>query len=182
MLWPGLTAPIIRGRELIQQQKLPEDPDREANLIKLRDEMGSFKYAKLSPIERGWSGAKMPGRKIGPPDPIGEETFEGFETVCLELKTIFNMKGNFGRTRRISVMAVTGNGNGLAGFALAKSQEVKGALRQAKNRAGQKLMYIDIFDGHTGWLSIFIKYKAVINENLNYANCCASKALDFLKI
>ena len=25
--WPGLNAPIIRGRELVQQQKLPEDPD-----------------------------------------------------------------------------------------------------------------------------------------------------------
>jgi small subunit ribosomal protein S5 len=28
ILWPGLSAPIIRGRELIQQQKLPEDPER----------------------------------------------------------------------------------------------------------------------------------------------------------
>lgn len=74
IVWPGLSAPIIRGRELIQQQKLPEDPEREAKLIKLRDEMGTFRYMKLSPIERGWTGAKMPGRSIGPPDPIGEGT------------------------------------------------------------------------------------------------------------
>lgn len=72
MVWPGLSAPIIRGRELIQQQKLPEDPEREAKLIKMRDEMGTFRYMKLSPIERGWSGTKMPGRSIGPPDPVGE--------------------------------------------------------------------------------------------------------------
>lgn len=26
--WPGLSAPIIRGRELVQQQQLPEDPER----------------------------------------------------------------------------------------------------------------------------------------------------------
>jgi small subunit ribosomal protein S5 len=26
--WPGLSAPIIRGRELVQQQKLPADPER----------------------------------------------------------------------------------------------------------------------------------------------------------
>lgn len=156
MVWPGLNAPVIRGRELISQQKLPEDPDREANLIKLRDEMGTFKYMKLSPIERGWSGAKMPGRSIGPPDPIGEDTFEGFDSKVLELKTVFNMKGNFGRTRRICVLAITGNGNGLAGFALAKSTEIRGALRKAKNRAAQKLMYINIFDGHTG---IFIQFK-----------------------
>lgn len=27
VLWPGLNAPIIRGRELVQQQKMPEDPE-----------------------------------------------------------------------------------------------------------------------------------------------------------
>ncbi|GLV43460.1 mitochondrial ribosomal protein S5 [Carabus blaptoides fortunei] len=158
MVWPGLSAPIIRGRELIQQQKLPEDPEREAKLIKLRDEMGTFRYMKLSPIERGWTGAKMPGRSIGPPDAIGEDTFEGFDSKVLELKTIFNMKGNFGRTRRISVIAVTGNRNGLAGFALAKSTEIKGALRQAKNRAGQKLMNIDIYNGHTVYHDFFTQF------------------------
>lgn len=26
--WPGLSAPIIRGRELVQQQQLPEDTER----------------------------------------------------------------------------------------------------------------------------------------------------------
>lgn len=62
------------------------------------------------------------------------------------------MKGNFGRTRRISVMTVTGNKNGLGGFAVAKSTEVKGALRQSKNRAGQKLMNVKIFNDHTGKL------------------------------
>lgn len=34
--------------------------------------MGSFRYGKLSPLERGWTGAKMPGRYIGAPDPVGE--------------------------------------------------------------------------------------------------------------
>ena len=37
--WPGLSAPIIRGRELVQRNQLPADPDREAKLIKLRDAM-----------------------------------------------------------------------------------------------------------------------------------------------
>lgn len=72
MIWPGLNVPVLRGRELVQQQKLPEDPEREKMLIKLRDEMGAFRPLRLSPIERGWSGTKMPGRSIGPPDPIGE--------------------------------------------------------------------------------------------------------------
>jgi hypothetical protein len=33
IIWPGLTVPVLRGRELVQQQKLPEDPEREKKLI-----------------------------------------------------------------------------------------------------------------------------------------------------
>lgn len=54
MVWPGLTTNVIRGRELVQQQQLPEDPDREAKLIKLRNTMGAFRRLKLAPQERGW--------------------------------------------------------------------------------------------------------------------------------
>lgn len=72
IVWPGLSAPIIRGKELVTQHQLPEDPEREKKLNEIRNKMGTFKFAKLSPIERGWSGSKMPGRSIGPPDPIGE--------------------------------------------------------------------------------------------------------------
>lgn len=68
------------------------------------------------------------------------------------------MKGNFGRYRRQSVLAVTGNGNGLAGFALSKSIDAKGALRKAKNRAGQQLMFLDLYNGHTSKLLPFDFY------------------------
>lgn len=90
----------------------------------------------------------MPGRSIGPPDAIGEDNFEGFDTRVLELKTVFNMKGNLGRKRRLAGFVVTGNGNGLAGFASAKAVDSRAVLRKAKNRSGQKLMYIDVCDGH----------------------------------
>lgn len=72
MVWPGLNAPIIKGRDLINRTKLPPDTERQARLIKLRDSLGTFKFLKLSPMERGWSGNRMPGRSIGPPDPINE--------------------------------------------------------------------------------------------------------------
>lgn len=113
---------------------------------------------KLSPLERGWSGTKMPGRSIGPPDPIGEDAFEGFDTKVLEFKQVFNMKGNMGRKRRLSCFAVTGNGNGLAGFATSKAVDSKAALRKAKNRAGQKLMHIDLCDGHTVYHDYFCEF------------------------
>ncbi|XP_019873591.1 28S ribosomal protein S5, mitochondrial [Aethina tumida] len=158
IVWPGLSAPIIRGKELVTQHQLPEDPEREKKLNEIRNKMGTFKFAKLSPIERGWSGSKMPGRSIGPPDPIGEDTFDGFDTKVLELKTVFNMKGNFGRTRRLSVTTVTGNANGLAGFSMGKGLEAKTALRKSKNRAAQKLMHIKIFNNHTVYHDFFTQF------------------------
>lgn len=156
--WPGLSAPIIRGRELVQRQQLPPDPEREAKIIKFRESTMGRKFQKLSPLERGWSGNKMPGRSMGPPDPIGEDAFEGFDTKCIELKTVFNMKGNLGRKRRLSAFVVTGNENGLAGFASAKAVDTRAVLRKAKNRAGQKLMYIEICDGHGIFHDFFCQF------------------------
>ncbi|KAF4529545.1 hypothetical protein B566_EDAN014391 [Ephemera danica] len=147
--WPGLNVPVMKGRELVQQQQLPEDTERENKLIKLRDAMGTFRSIRLLPTERGWSGSKMPGRSIGPPDPVGDDKFEGFDTKVLEMKTVFCMKGNQGRRRRLSIMVVTGNMQGLAGFATAKAVETKAALRKAKNRSGQKMMYIELYKNHT---------------------------------
>lgn len=156
--WPGLSAPIIRGRELVQRQQLPPDPEREAKLIKLRDSMSGKRFQKLSALERGWSGSKMPGRSIGPPDPIGEDAFEGFDTRVLELKTVFNMKGNLGRKRRLSAFVVTGNGKGMAGFATGKAVDSRAVLRKARNRSGQKLMYIELCDGHGIFHDFFCQF------------------------
>ena len=72
MLWPGLTGPIMRGRNVVKSQRLPDDPDREARLIKLRDEGRRGRFKKVHPLERGWSSAKMGGRSIGPPDPVND--------------------------------------------------------------------------------------------------------------
>lgn len=71
-------------------------------------------------------------------------------TLLLQYKAVFNMTGNLGRKRRISSFVVTGNGQGLAGFAVGKAVEGKVALTTSKNRAGQKLMYIERYNNHTG--------------------------------
>ncbi|XP_063846777.1 small ribosomal subunit protein uS5m-like [Scylla paramamosain] len=160
MVWPGLNAPILRGRELIQQHQLPKDEEREAKLIKIRDSQGKFRMLKLDPLERGWSGTKMPGRSIGAPNAIGEDSFEGFDTKVLELKVVTCMTAVFGRKRRMSIFAVTGNGNGLAGFALSKATTVQDAIRKVKNRAGQKLLHIQRYNDHTVLHDFFTQYGA----------------------
>lgn len=60
------------------------------------------------------------------------------------------MTGNLGRKVRVSTFVVTGNGNGLAGFALSKASVIKASMKTAKNRAGQRLMYIPRYKEHTG--------------------------------
>ncbi|XP_045537839.1 28S ribosomal protein S5, mitochondrial [Papilio machaon] len=158
MLWPGLSAPVIRGRELLKQQRLPDDPERMEKLIKLRDSMTKFRRIKLSSIERGWSGTRMPGRSIGPPDPVADEEFTGFDTKVLQLRSLLIMKGTLGRTRNYQAMVVTGNGQGLAGFGLGRAKEAPAALRKAKNRAGKKLMHFDIYNGHTIFHDFFTAF------------------------
>lgn len=72
MLWPGLTGPIMRGSMVVKQQKLPEDKDREAKLIKMREEWGFRRSRKVHTLERGWTSARVAGRNIGPPDPVND--------------------------------------------------------------------------------------------------------------
>lgn len=158
MIWPGLTTSVIRGKELVEQKQLPEDPERESKLIELRSKMGLFRRLKLNPVERGWSGNRLPGRSIGPPDPIADYNFDGFDTKVLESKAVFNMTGNLGRKRQMSVFVVTGNGNGLAGFGIGKAQDGKAAIKLAKNRAGQRLMHIERYNDHTVCHDFFTQF------------------------
>ncbi|XP_011266015.2 28S ribosomal protein S5, mitochondrial [Camponotus floridanus] len=156
--FPGLNTPVFRGKELVQQQKLSVDPERKQKLIEFRQSQTRPMRVKLSPLERGWTSSKMGGRKIGPPDPIEEDTFEGFETWVLENKMITCMTGNLGRKNRVSSFVVTGNGNGLAGFAISKAPVAKASLKTAKNRAGQRLMYIPRYKEHTVLHDFFTQF------------------------
>lgn len=158
IVWPGLNAPIIQGKELIQQRQLPPDPERESKIFKMRDSVTTGRTIKVNPLDRGWSGSKLPGRSIGPPDAIGEDNFEGFDTKVIEHKQVFIMKGNLGRKRRWSVFVVTGNKNGLAGFAQGKSIDARAAMRKAKNRAGQHLIHFELYNGHTVFHDFFAQF------------------------
>lgn len=176
MQWPGLNSPIIRGKELLQRKTLQEDVEREKNIIKLRDKVSGFRVAKVSPIDRGWSGTKIPGRSIGPPDPTGTELFENFDTIVLENKIVFVMTSNMGRKRRYSVTSVTGNKNGLVGFATTKAVDMRTAIRKSKNRAGQKLMKIELCENRTifhDFYTAFGKTKIFVSKKPeNYGLVC----------
>ena len=107
--WPGLTSSVIvgAGKESKAAKMAPMAEsvyqDYQAALEDARkknSQMGR-KRAKIDPLDRGWTGAKAPGRKYGAPEAANKElTFDNFDSVLLEYKTVFNMTGNMGRTRR----------------------------------------------------------------------------------
>ncbi|KAJ8684606.1 hypothetical protein QAD02_020399, partial [Eretmocerus hayati] len=72
MLWPGLSGPIMHGRTVMKHQRLPDDGEREAKLIKKRDSVFTQKSKRVHPLERGWTSAKIGGKSLGPPDPIND--------------------------------------------------------------------------------------------------------------
>ncbi|KRZ11631.1 putative 28S ribosomal protein S5, mitochondrial, partial [Trichinella zimbabwensis] len=150
-LWPGLNSPITVGQQVLEPKYLPPDAEREQKLLKLR-EMTRGSRGKLHPLERGWSGSSLKGRKLGPPACIAEqENSDQFKTIVLETKVVRHMTARLGQVKRISLLAVVGNGNGLAGFAFAKMLESKSALRKASNMAAKRLRYIERFDNHTNF-------------------------------
>jgi small subunit ribosomal protein S5 len=137
---------------------------------------------KQSPLERGWSGASPQGKKFGSPVPINSAreykchlllesllnhsrlfsavNYDDFESVLIEYKMVSHMTGNFGRVRRLSMLMMTGNKKGLAGFAVTKSPTGRGphAFQRAVNRAGLKLCSIDLYEGRTVYHDFFTQF------------------------
>ena len=72
MIWPGLNTPVIKGRQVIDRQRLPPNKDFQQQLVEIRDKSTKMTYESRPPILRGWSGKGMAGVSIGPPDPIGD--------------------------------------------------------------------------------------------------------------
>ena len=46
-----------------------------------------FAREKLYPLERGFSGSRTVGQKLGPPPPVDGVTFDDFQTYCLEVSS-----------------------------------------------------------------------------------------------
>lgn len=92
MVWPGLNAPVIKGRELISIKPLPPDPERETKIKEARDRTSQFRTFKVPALQRGWTGGKLGGTSIGPPDPVGDcKEFSKIRIILLleEDKTLF---------------------------------------------------------------------------------------------
>ena len=93
-------------------------------------------------------------RSVSPP------SYESFESILIEYKLVSHMTGKFGRVRTLSMLMLTGNKEGLAGFALTGSKTGRGpyAFQRAVNRAGLKLMKIDRYEDRTVFHDFFTQF------------------------
>lgn len=160
LILPGLNTRISSGPKLIDIQVVGENTEFKENLSKVREQMNVFRKYREAPLERGWSGRKAHGRQAGPPSDYNETKFENFNSTVLMLRPLISMSGLFGRTKKMHGLVVTGNGNGVAGFAVSIGKDGKGVVRRARNRAGQALVSIPRWDNHTVMHDFFSRYYA----------------------
>jgi len=158
-VYPGLTGPATQASQKLEIFKSKAKAEEVAS--KPPPEISKRFRERLPALQRGFSGTKMPGRSVGPPDPINDYVFEGFDSKCLEFKMVSHMTANLGRKIRFSALVATGNQKGLIGYAVAKSQQGKASLRQAKNKAGQRLQFIELYNGHTVFHNFYSVEKGV---------------------
>lgn len=154
---PFLNAPA-NPRMISRPEILGEDKQFKENLLKVHEKMTGFRKRRIHPMDRGWSGNRAPGTKIGPPDEVGGVPFIGFETIVLQARPLLRMTGSTGRTKTIGALVVTGNRNGLAGFAAGKGHDMRRAIANARNRAGQSLLRFNLFDKQTVMHDFFSRY------------------------
>jgi len=156
--FPGLNTSIERGitQPVLVQEQL-EDEIKESDLAvrKTLQESGMTskrrKREKLHPLERGFSGHQIVGQKLGPPPPVGDISMDDFQTYCLQVKRTSNMTRVFGRVHTMSSLVITGNGRGLAGYAVGKAgiHRTNNAIIKAMNMAARKLFYVELLEDRT---------------------------------
>jgi len=170
--WPVLTTKAIKlepgsKTEKESQVEQMDDSIYDAYKEKLDDirktsgqSQGGFKRFQ-HPLDRGWAGGRPLGKKFGPPQSTNQElTFDNFETILLEFKTVFHMTGNLGRVRRNSIMMVTGNGQGAVGYTVSPGKYGKNeqGLKKAVNKAGLRLVYVDRYEDRTVYHDFFTQF------------------------
>lgn len=154
----GLNSDVTVANKPVEIHNAGVNEEFKENLTQIRQRMSTYIKKREAPLDRGWSGRKAHGRRAGEPDPHDDTPFEGFDSTVLMLRATTCMTGLKGRFRRMHGLVVTGNGNGLAGFATSIGPEPKSVVRRARNRAGQALVSIPRWDNHTVLHDFFSKY------------------------
>jgi len=169
IVWPGLTTKVLGGigkEETVKNIEPMEDrmyDDYMENLEELRAKSSVKKgFNRIQhPLDRGWTSKKALGRRFGAPQSLNKDvSFDNFETILLEFKTVFHMTGTMGRTRRNSILMVTGNRNGAIGYTVSSGKYGGNiqAMRRAKNKAGLRLVNVERYEDRTVYHDFFTQF------------------------
>ncbi|XP_026701906.1 28S ribosomal protein S5, mitochondrial-like [Athene cunicularia] len=115
-----------------------------------------------------------------------EKLTKDFETRIIEVKNVFCMKAKEGRKRSIHALVAIGNGKGAAGFAIGKAGDRMNALQKAKNKAIRCLHYIELYQNHTIYHDITVKFKRTTihmkKQNKGYSLHCHRAIITICKL
>ncbi|NWX90173.1 RT05 protein, partial [Nothoprocta ornata] len=190
LLWPGLNAPVIQsGRvQAITQRKKEERERIQSEIVQQRDTWEKKRKIKVK-REGGWSGHCWGGVLLDPPDPGpngGKQADYSALSFFLQMKNVFCMKAKEGRKKSIRAVVAIGNGKGAAGFAVGKAGDRMNALRKAKNKAIRCLHFIELYQNHTIYHDINVKFKRTTirmkKQNKGYGLHCHRAIITICKL
>ncbi|CAF0715314.1 unnamed protein product [Brachionus calyciflorus] len=156
--WPGLNADITNRNQVNRMKIIGEDTEREKRLVEIRNQMDKFRRISIAPHERGFTGGTLNGKSIGPPLSYDDVDFTKFDSRILEYKTMVAHKSILGKKKTVSCFAVTGNHDGIIGYGLGKGSTTSGAIKMAKARASQRLIYIERYENRTLFHDFYEEY------------------------
>lgn len=156
--WPGLNKEIIQRNELSSIRIIGEDKDREKRLAEIRNKMDKFKRISIPPHERGFTGSSLAGKSVGAPVSYDDVDFSKFDTRIIHYQTMISHKSILGKKKVISCFVITGNGAGIIGYGKGKGSTAAGAIRLAKVKASQRLLYINLYENRTLFHNFYEEY------------------------
>ncbi len=159
--WSGLNATpdVFKSRDLADEDT-KRQYEEEVEALQALKAKRFQRRERLTPLERGWAGGSPQGRIFTAPTTNELSVdFDGFKSILIESKMVSHMTTT-GRDRRMSYLMITGNGQGLAGFALTSMSTLKAfkLAQLAVNRAGNRLMKVELYENRTVFHSFFSRF------------------------
>ncbi|NXS62866.1 RT05 protein, partial [Brachypteracias leptosomus] len=191
LLWPGLNAPVVQSGKVqgVTQRKKEERDRIQSEIVQQRDTWEKRRKIKVK-REGGWSGkcwgVKLISFKKIAIGPCRNKTICGLFFFFLQVKNVFCMKAKEGRKKSIRALVAIGNGKGAAGFAMGKAGDRMNALRKAKNKAIRCLHFIELYQNHTIYHDISVKFKSTTirmkKQNKGYGLRCHRAIITICKL
>ncbi|KAE8750763.1 hypothetical protein FOCC_FOCC002473 [Frankliniella occidentalis] len=157
MVWPGLNSSVMRGRQVVQQERL-ETPVQDPNEAVKEAKETKQGRRRLHPLDRGYTSATICGRDLK--NTTSLKFLDQFDYRVIDTRFVSHMTGMFGRYQRAAIVVVCGNGNGVIGIGSGKSMNKMHAVQQASNRAVVRLLYIERCNNHTVLHDFFTQFYA----------------------